>query len=156
MPIRLIINGEKRDFSGDPDMPVLWYLRDELDLVGTKFGCGIGSCGACTILVDGTAQRSCITPLSAVEDMSITTIEGLGRPDALHPVQQAWLDVDVAQCGYCQGGQIMAAVDLLKQNPDPSEEDIRAGMNNFCRCGTYARIAQAIRQAAAALTQGAS
>jgi isoquinoline 1-oxidoreductase alpha subunit len=147
MAVTITVNGRERRFDGDPDMPLLWYLRDGIGLVGTKFGCGIGSCGACTVHIDGAAQRSCVTPIGSIDSQAVTTIEGLAADGTLHPVQQAWIDEDVAQCGYCQGGQIMAAVDLLNQIPDPSEADIRGGMNNFCRCGTYARILCGIRRA---------
>ena len=143
------INSEEVSFDGDPGTPLLWVIRDHLRLRGTKFGCGIGQCGACTVHVDGTAQRSCITPVSAIEGQRITTIEGLApSEDALHPVQQAWLENDVPQCGYCQAGQIMAAVDFLKRNPDPSDADIDDNITNICRCGTYVRIRKAIHRAA--------
>nr|WP_281384465.1 (2Fe-2S)-binding protein [Novosphingobium flavum] len=148
VPITLKLNGQPRAWSGDPDQPLLWFIRDDAGLVGTKFGCGIGSCGACTVHVDGAAQRSCVTPMAAVDGKSVTTIEGIGKDGALHPVQQAWLDEDVAQCGYCQPGQIMAAIDFLQQNPSPDEAAIRASINNLCRCGTYVRIARAIQRAA--------
>lgn len=141
------INGRAVRHSGDPDMPLLWRLRDHDGLTGTKYGCGIGACGACTVLVDGTAVRSCVTPVSAVAGKSVTTIEGLERDGRLHPVQQAWIDEDVAQCGYCQAGQILAAVDLLDRKPDPTDEEI-AAISNLCRCGTYPRIRRAIRRAA--------
>ena len=143
------INSEEVSFDGDPGTPLLWVIRDHLRLRGTKFGCGIGQCGACTVHVDGTAQRSCITPVSAIEGQRITTIEGLAPSEAaLHPVQQAWLEHDVPQCGYCQAGQIMAAVDFLKRNPDPSDADIDDNITNICRCGTYVRIRKAIHRAA--------
>jgi isoquinoline 1-oxidoreductase alpha subunit len=143
------INSEEVSFDGDPRTPLLWVIRDHLRLRGTKFGCGIGQCGACTVHVDGTAQRSCITPVSAIEGQRITTIEGLApSEDALHPVQQAWLEHDVPQCGYCQAGQIMAAVDFLNRNPDPSDADIDDNITNICRCGTYVRIRKAIHRAA--------
>jgi len=143
------INSEEVSFDGDPGTPLLWVIRDHLRLRGTKFGCGIGQCGACTVHVDGTAQRSCITPVSAIEGQRITTIEGLApSEDALHPVQQAWLENDVPQCGYCQAGQIMAAVDFLKRNPEPSDADIDDNITNICRCGTYVRIRKAIHRAA--------
>jgi len=143
------INSEEVSFDGDPGTPLLWVIRDHLRLRGTKFGCGIGQCGACTVHVDGTAQRSCITPVSAIEGRRITTIEGLAPSEAaLHPVQQAWLEHDVPQCGYCQAGQIMAAVDFLKRNPDPSDADIDDNITNICRCGTYVRIRKAIHRAA--------
>ena len=149
MTISLIVNGKPQRFAGDPDTPLLWYLRDELDLVGTKFGCGIASCGACTVHLNGEAQRSCVTPMSAVEGAQVTTIEGLAKGGKLHPVQQAWIDEDVAQCGYCQAGQIMAVVDLLKANPNPNDADIDAGLNNLCRCGSYARLRKGVHRAAA-------
>jgi isoquinoline 1-oxidoreductase alpha subunit len=143
------INSEEVSFEGDADTPLLWVIRDHLRLTGTKFGCGIGQCGACTVHIDGAAQRSCITPVSAINGRDITTIEGLApSDDELHPVQQAWLEHDVPQCGYCQAGQIMAAVDLLKRNPNPSDKDIDDGHTNICRCGTYVRIRKAIHRAA--------
>jgi isoquinoline 1-oxidoreductase alpha subunit len=143
------INSEEVSFEGDADTPLLWVIRDHLRLTGTKFGCGIGQCGACTIHVDGVAQRACVTPVSAIGGRDITTIEGLAPSvDELHPVQQAWLEHDVPQCGYCQAGQIMAAVDFLKRNPNPSDADIDANHTNICRCGTYVRIRKAIHRAA--------
>jgi len=148
--IELTLNGKPVSFTGDPSMPLLWYLRDHAQLTGTKFGCGIGSCGACTVHVDGNARRACVTPLSAVAGHAVTTIEGLSPTGALHPVQQAWLDEDVPQCGYCQAGQIMAAVDLLRAKPEPTDADI-AALTNLCRCGTYPRIRKAIRRAAVLL-----
>ena len=150
MAIELTLNGKPVSFTGDPSMPLLWYLRDHAQLTGTKFGCGIGYCGACTVHVDGTARRACVTPLSAVAGHAVTTIEGLASSGALHPVQQAWLDEDVPQCGYCQAGQIMAAVDLLRRKPQPADADI-AALTNLCRCGTYPRIRKAIRRAAVLL-----
>lgn len=144
----LKINGKKQQVDADPATPVLWVLRDQLNLVGTKYGCGIAQCGACTIHLDGTAMRSCMLPVQAVGDKSITTIEGLSEKGN-HPVQQAWLEHDVPQCGYCQAGQIMSAAALLKDNPNPSDEDIDSAMNgNICRCGTYTRIKAAIKTAA--------
>lgn len=152
MAIDLTVNGDARSFGGDPDMPLLWYLRDELGLKGTKFGCGIASCGACTVHMDGAAARSCSVPMALAEGTSVTTIEGLASEDGtLHAVQQAWIDEDVPQCGYCQAGQIMATTDFLTANPDPSDEDIDAGLGNLCRCGTYARIRKAVHRAANAL-----
>jgi len=142
----LRVNGKKYAFDGDGDMPLLWYLRDTLHLTGTKFGCGIGACGACTVLIDGKAQRACLTPMKTTTNRDITTIEGLAGNE-LHPLQQAWIEVDVAQCGYCQAGQIMAAADLLKRTPNPSDDDI-SKIANLCRCGTYPRIRKAIKRAA--------
>ncbi|MFT5165991.1 MAG: isoquinoline 1-oxidoreductase alpha subunit [Saprospiraceae bacterium] len=142
------VNNQNRQVDVDPDTPMLWVLRDSVGLVGTKYGCGIGQCGACTIHVNGTAMRSCSLPISAVEDKSITTIEGLSA-DATHPLQEAWLEHDVPQCGYCQAGQIMNAASLLTNNPNPNDEEIDASMNgNICRCGTYIRIKAAIKTAA--------
>jgi isoquinoline 1-oxidoreductase alpha subunit len=150
------VNGEAAAFGGAGDTPLLWVLRDHLRLRGTKFGCGIGQCGACAVHVDGAVQRSCSTPVAAVAGKAVTTIEGLA-PDAerLHPVQQAWLDEDVPQCGYCQAGQIMTAADLLARKPQPSDADIDASMTNLCRCGTYVRIRKAIRRAAELQAGGA-
>ena len=148
--MNLKVNGKNYDVDVDPSTPVLWVLRDHLNLIGTKFGCGVGSCGACTIHLNGRALKSCQLPVSAVGVQEITTIEGI-VPDAgeLHPVQKAWLELDVAQCGYCQTGQIMAAVALLKSKPNPTEEEIESAMTgNICRCGTYIRIKAAIQQAA--------
>jgi isoquinoline 1-oxidoreductase subunit alpha len=146
--INLNVNGKKQVVDVDPKTPVLWVLREHLNLVGTKYGCGVAQCGACTIHLDGVAVRSCQLPVSAVENKSITTIEGLSeRGD--HPVQKAWLEHDVAQCGYCQTGQIMTAAALLTKNPNPTEEQIETAMNgNICRCGTYLRIKAAITTAA--------
>lgn len=146
--ISLRVNGVKHSYAGEPDMPLLWYLRDILGLTGTKFGCGIGLCGACTVHRNGEAVRSCLTPMQAVTGVEITTIEGLGA-SGLHPVQKAWMDLGVPQCGYCQAGQIMQAAALLKQNAQPSDADIDQLMNgNICRCGTYQRIRAAIHAAA--------
>ena len=143
------INSRTVTFDGDDDTPLLWVLRDELGMTGTKFGCGIGQCGACTVHINGEAQRSCTIPVRAAANQAITTIEGLAEADdRLHPVQQAWLELDVPQCGYCQAGQIMATVDFLKRFPAPSDEDIDNNMTNLCRCGTYARIRKAIHRAA--------
>ena len=143
------INDKPVSFDGDETTPLLWVIRDELDMTGTKFGCGIGQCGACTVHINGNAQRSCITPVASVANQSVSTIEGLAKSDDdLHPVQQAWLELDVAQCGYCQAGQIMATVDFLKRFPNPSDDDIDNNMTNICRCGTYARIRKAIHRAA--------
>ena len=142
------INGINRRFHGDPDMPLLWYVRDELGLTGTKFGCGMALCGACTVHVDGVAVRGCVTPVSFADGKEVTTIEGLD-PEGNHPVQRAWRAHNVPQCGYCQSGQIMSAASLLNQNPDPSDDEIVAGMaGNICRCGTYQRIFAAVRTAA--------
>ena len=150
----LRINGEAVTFEGDGDTPLLWVLRDHLQLTGTKYGCGIGQCGACTVHVDGRAQRSCLTPITAVAGRSVTTIEGLA-PDGgdLHPVQQAWEEHDVPQCGYCQAGQIMATVDLLNRTPQPTDAEIDANLTNICRCGTYVRIRKAIHTAAEAMSR---
>ncbi len=145
----LNINGIKRSVELDPTTPILWVLRDHLNMPGTKFGCGIAQCGACTIHLNGMAIRSCQLPVSAVGNQEITTIEGLSE-NGDHPVQEAWIEHDVAQCGYCQTGQIMTAAALLKNNPMPSDEDIEATMSgNICRCGTYLRIKEAIKTAAA-------
>lgn len=154
MAVKLSVNGVARTFDGDPEMPLLWYLRDELDLVGTKFGCGIASCGACTVHVDGQPQRSCSLPVEAVAGARVTTIEALAKGDKLHPVQQAWIDEDVAQCGYCQAGQIMAVAALLAENPSPSDDEIDQSLNNLCRCGSYARLRKGVHRAAA-LMKGA-
>lgn len=146
--INLNVNGKKQTVDVDPKTPMLWVLRDHLNLVGTKFGCGIAQCGACTILLDGSSTRSCQLPVSSAVGKEITTIEGLSE-NGDHPVQKAWLEHDVPQCGYCQAGQIMSAVSLLKQNPNPSDADIDNAMNgNICRCGTYLRIKAAIKTAA--------
>ena len=143
----LNINGTSKQVDVDPSTPMLWVLRDHLDLVGTKFGCGIAQCGACTVHLDGNAVRSCQLPVSAIQDAKITTIEGLSE-NGDHPVQQAWMEHDVPQCGYCQAGQIMTAAALLQQNPNPSEEEIENAMNgNICRCGTYTRIKAAVKTA---------
>lgn len=145
----LKINGKKQQVDVDPATPMLWVLRDHLDLVGTKYGCGIAACGACTIHLDGTAMRSCQLPVSSVGDQAITTIEGLSE-NGDHPLQQAWLEHDVPQCGYCQAGQIMNAAALLENNPNPSDAEIETVMHgNICRCGTYTRIKAAIKTAAA-------
>ncbi len=144
----LKINGKTQQVDVDPSTPILWVLRDHLNMPGTKFGCGMAMCGACTVHLDGNAVRSCSLPVSAVGKGAITTIEGISA-DASHPVQKAWLEHDVAQCGYCQGGQIMSAVALLKSNPKPTDEDIDNAMSgNICRCGTYLRIKEAIKTAA--------
>ncbi len=148
MSIEFKVNGRPARFDGAEDTPLLWYLRDHAGLTGTKYGCGVAACGACTVHVDGRATRSCSLPVSAIAGREVTTIEGLADGDTLHPVQQAWIAEDVPQCGYCQAGQVMAAVDLLKRVPDPTDEDI-ATLTNLCRCGTYPRIRKAIRRAAA-------
>ncbi|UEM02576.1 (2Fe-2S)-binding protein [Skermanella rosea] len=146
--VQLTINGTAHDIEVEPDTPLLWAIREQVGLTGTKFGCGIAQCGACTVLLDGVAVRSCVTPVSAVgADQQIVTIEGLS-PDNDHPLQRAWAELDVPQCGYCQSGQIMAAAALLQSNPNPSDDDINAEMTNICRCGTYNRIRAAIRLAA--------
>jgi isoquinoline 1-oxidoreductase subunit alpha len=145
---QLNINGKNRQVNVDPATPILWVLRDHLDLPGTKYGCGVAACGACTIHLDGAAVRSCQLPVSAVENQAITTIEGLSEKGD-HPVQKAWLEHDVAQCGYCQAGQIMSATALLKTNPKPTDADIDTFMSgNICRCATYSRIKAAIKTAA--------
>jgi aerobic-type carbon monoxide dehydrogenase small subunit (CoxS/CutS family) len=146
--VKVTINGVAQSIDADGDMPLLWALRDTLGLTGTKYGCGIGACGACTVHIDGQATRSCMTPLNAVDGKSVTTIEGLGG-EGLHPVQQAWMDENVPQCGYCQAGQIMNAAALLARNAKPSDQDIDEAMaGNLCRCGTYPRIRRAIHAAA--------
>ncbi len=143
----LNVNNVKHEIDVDPTTPILWVLRDHLNLVGTKYGCGMAQCGACTIHLDGNAMRSCVMPISTVEDRAITTIEGLSEKGD-HPVQQAWIENDVPQCGYCQAGQIMSAAALLKDNPSPNDADIDAAMHgNICRCGTYTRIKAAIKSA---------
>jgi isoquinoline 1-oxidoreductase alpha subunit len=145
---KLNINGKEQQVDVDPGTPILWVLRDHLNLVGTKYGCGIAQCGACTIHLNGVAMRSCMLPIAQVGSQPITTIEGLSEKGN-HPVQEAWLEHDVAQCGYCQSGQIMSAAALLKNNPNPTDADIDAAMNgNICRCGTYTRIKAAIKTAA--------
>lgn len=144
------VNNEPASFEGDTDTPLLWVLRDHLQLTGTKFGCGIGLCGACVVHLDGRAVAACRVPVSSANGRSVTTIEGLAAPDGeLHPVQKAWLELDVAQCGYCQSGQIMATVDLLNRYPKPTDQDIDSNMSSMiCRCGTYVRIRKAIHRAA--------
>ena len=147
--ISFSVNAKAVTFDGDDDTPLLWVLRDNIKLTGAKFGCGIGQCGACTVHVDGQAQRSCVTPAASIEGKSVTTIEGLASGSGeLHPVQQAWLEFDVPQCGYCQAGQIMATVDFLAAHPKPTDADIDQNMTNLCRCGTYVRIRKAIHRAA--------
>jgi isoquinoline 1-oxidoreductase alpha subunit len=148
MAVTLKVNGKTHTLDIEPDMPLLWALRDEIGLTGTKFGCGIAQCGACTVHIDGQAMRSCSVPVSTAAGKAITTIEGLAGPDGkLHPVQAAWIAEDVPQCGYCQSGQIMAAAALLKEKPAPTDADIN-GITNICRCGTYIRIRRAIHRAA--------
>jgi isoquinoline 1-oxidoreductase subunit alpha len=148
--IVLSVNGKAHQVDVEPDTPLLWVLRDTLGLTGTKYGCGIAQCGACTVHLDGAAQRSCQVPVGTVGERSITTIEALAQNDKLHPVQQAWLDLDVPQCGYCQSGMIMAVAALLKEKPNPNDADIDATITNICRCGTYQRIRAAIHAAASA------
>ncbi|MDA1076655.1 MAG: (2Fe-2S)-binding protein [Proteobacteria bacterium] len=148
--LELNINGTLHQVDADPSTPLLWVIREQLNLTGTKFGCGIARCGACTVHLDGSPIRSCVTPLQAALEHEITTIEGVNATGTeLHPIQQAWIDLQVPQCGYCQSGQIMSAVALLRDHPSPSDEDIDQAMSgNLCRCGTYGRIRQAIKQAA--------
>ena len=148
--IELKVNGQTRTIDVEPDTPLLWVIRDELGLTGTKFGCGIAQCGACTVMVNGEATRTCTTPISDVKGATITTVEGLAQGDKLSVVQQAWIDEQVPQCGYCQSGMLMAVTALLKENPNPSDEDINDGITNICRCGTYPRIRKAIHRAAKA------
>lgn len=155
MTISLTLNGHPRSFDVDDDTPLLWVLREEAGQTGTKYGCGIGACGACTVHVDGAAARSCVTPVSAVADSSVVTIEGLAQSagiadGGLHPLQRAWIENQVPQCGYCQTGMIMAAAALLKEMPEAGEDDVRAAISNICRCGTYPRIFKAI----ASIAQG--
>jgi isoquinoline 1-oxidoreductase subunit alpha len=144
----LLVNGRRRTVDAAADTPLLWVLRDHLDLTGTKYGCGAGLCGACTVHLDGVPARSCSVPVSAVGTKKITTIEGLGTEKALHAVQRAWIAEDVPQCGYCQSGQVMAAAALLAKNHNPSDAEIDAAMTNICRCGTYQRVRKAIKRAA--------
>ena len=154
--ITITVNNQVVNVDAEPDTPLLWVLRDHLGMTGTKFGCGMALCGACTVHVDGAATRSCVLPLGAVKAKSITTIEGLSS-DRSHAVQKAWLEIDVPQCGYCQSGQIMSAAALLKTNPKPSDADIDAALSgNICRCGTYPRIRKAIHRAAELLETGAA
>jgi len=152
----ITLNGEKRQIRDlEPDTPLLWVLRDHLNLVGTKFACGIAQCGSCTVHMNGSPTRSCIIPISAADGATIKTIEGLADNDKLHPLQQAWVELDVPQCGYCQAGQIMSAAALLDENPDPTDADIDVAMaGNLCRCQTYGRIRAAIHKAADALREG--
>ena len=152
--VRLSVNGQSHDVDVEPDTPLLWVLRDTLGLLGTKYGCGIAECGACTVHVDGAPMRSCAIPVSAVAGKQITTIEGLAENGTLHRVQRAWVDHDVPQCGYCQSGMIMAVAALLAAKPNPSDADIDAAVTNICRCGTYQRIRAAIHAAAAGAMAG--
>jgi isoquinoline 1-oxidoreductase alpha subunit len=149
--MQLNINGQNRNSSADASTPLLWVLRDEMNLTGTKFGCGVAACGACTVHVDGQAVRSCVVPASAVAGQKITTIESLGSAENLHPLQAAWMAEQVPQCGYCQSGMLMAAAALLARKPKPSDADIDAAMTNLCRCGTYQRVRSAIHRAAASM-----
>lgn len=152
MAYKITVNGKAQSVDASPEMPLLWVLRDILNMKGTKFGCGAGLCGACTVHVDGTAVRSCQTPISRAADKKITTVEGLSA-DGSHPVQQAWLEIDVPQCGYCQAGQMMTASALLAKNAKPSDADIDTAMNgNLCRCGTYLRIRKAVHRASTIMT----
>lgn len=149
--VKLRVNGEERSYDGDPAMPLLWYLRDELALTGTKFGCGVAACGTCTVHLNGDAVRACAIAMGDVAGQAVVTIEGLSR-DGMHPVQKAWRSINVPQCGFCQAGQIMQAAALLQQTPNPTDADIDAGMQgNLCRCGTYQRIRAAIHEAARTL-----
>jgi len=146
----LTINGKPHDVDADPDTPLLWVLREWIGMTGTKYGCGIAQCGACTVHVDGVATRSCLFPVSAAAGKQITTIEGLAQNGKMHPVQRAWLDHDVPQCGYCQSGMIMAVAALLKDKPKPSDADIDSAITNICRCGTFQQVRAAIHAAASA------
>lgn len=153
--IEFTVNSRPVSFDGDPGTPLLWVIRDHLQLTGTKFGCGAGECGTCTVHINGRARKACMVPVRSVAGRSVTTIEGLAPNDNnLHPVQQAWLEHDVPQCGYCQSGQIMAAVDFLKRFPNPTDADIDNNIDNLCRCGTYVRIRKAIHRAAELLSAG--
>lgn len=152
--MRLLVNGQEREVDVEDDMPLLWVLRDELGLKGTKYGCGIAQCGACTVHMDGIAVRSCQVAAATAEGADVVTIEGLGSPETMHAVQEAWVEHQVAQCGYCQSGQIMQAASLLETNPEPSDDDINIVMGgNLCRCGTYPRIRAAIKTAATKLQE---
>lgn len=153
MTIRLSVNGSDRSFDGDSEMPLLWYLREDLRLKGAKPGCLIASCGACTVHVNGEATRSCSVPMGSLEGAKVETVEALST-DGSHPVQRAWIEEDVAQCGYCQTGQIMAVVALLKAKPQPTDADIDEVLTNLCRCGTYSRIRKAVHRAAALMAEG--
>jgi isoquinoline 1-oxidoreductase alpha subunit len=150
MNVKLNVNGREHEVEVDPSTPLLWVLRDHLGMTGTKFGCGIAQCGACTVLVNGSATRSCVVPIEATAGAQVTTIEGLS-PDSSHPLQKAWVELDVPQCGYCQAGMLMAAAALLKDNPKPTDDDIDASITNLCRCGTYPRVRAAIHKAAGAM-----
>ena len=156
MAITLTVNGTEHLLEVEPDMPLLWALRETLGLTGTKFGCGIAACGACTVHLDGRAVRTCTLPISAAVGKRVTTIEGLAQNGTLHAVQQAWVDAQVPQCGYCQSGIIMAVAGLLAQTPNPTDDEIDASLTNICRCGTFARVRKAIHQAAAPRTEGAA
>lgn len=151
---KITVNGKTETLEADPAMPLLWVLRDRVGLTGTKYGCGMGLCGACTVHVNGAVVRSCVMPIAAAQDAEVTTIEGLSD-DNSHPVQQAWIEEQVPQCGYCQPGMIMAVAGLLKQNPEPSDADINQSITNICRCGTYPRVRKGIHKAAA-ITRDAS
>jgi isoquinoline 1-oxidoreductase alpha subunit len=155
MSISLIVNGQQRSLDIDPETPLLWAIRDTLGLTGTKFGCGIAACGACTVHVNGKAERSCVMPLSSVEGAAVTTIEGLANGGTLNPVQQAWLDLQVPQCGYCQSGMIMAVSALLTEKPHATDAEVDEAITNICRCGTFARIRRAIQTLAATPEGGA-
>lgn len=146
--IKFRLNNEDVSFEGDTGTPLLWVIRDHLKMTGTKYGCGIGHCGACTVHIDGEAVRSCVITVADIATRSVTTIEGLANGDELHPVQQAWMDIDVPQCGFCQPGMIMEVADFLERHPNPSDEDIDDGITNICRCGTYPRVRKAIHHAA--------
>ena len=154
MAISLRVNGRAVSLDVEPDMPLLWALRDELGLTGTKFGCGVAACGSCTVHIDGEASRSCIVAVGDVAGSEVTTIEGIGVPDALHAVQAAWVKHQVPQCGYCQSGMIMAAAALLAENARPSDDDIDMAMTNICRCGTYNRVRAAVHEAARVIGKG--
>ena len=147
---RFTVNGKALEVNVDPSTPLLWAIREQVGLTGTKYGCGVAQCGACTVHLDGAAVRSCVMPVAAAEGKQITTIEGLATGDTLHPVQQAWLDRDVPQCGFCQSGMIMAVAALLKDKPKPTDADIDAGITNICRCGTFQQVREAIHAAAKA------
>ena len=153
MPVTFTINGKAAEFDGPEDVPLLWVVREHLGLTGSKFGCGIGLCGACTMHIDGVAERTCVMPVILAQGKQITTIEGLS-PGTDHPVQKAWIELDVPQCGYCQSGMIMAVADLLRRHPDPSDADIDRELTNLCRCATYVRIRAAIHRAAQMVRAG--